>query len=349
MKGIDTEKIYLNLKQSIEILRGKIRTKNIILSKSMAKSNIINDQIQSQNSTNLFSSKSADWSYTKFSTYINQFNTECPLISEEQEENINQNEQNQDSKIEIANKIYQLNKGINYFKLYNIIKINIDLEGESKFWLFLHCEEKFNNKTVVIIISRDNYNRSFISLGTFIGKKDNNNIIYKNNNNINLNENKDYEFVEFKKQELIEENTIKEKNEKYKNIKNEKNNEKIDSIFEQKTTYELNIFDDGEKIICQVKLNNGQNKNEIEGDFFYPVFEYIPEDNNNENETENINVININMKDKDSSSFSGYKLKIGGSGEKCFVNSFCNELNLKNLKFDINNSKQSDCQCCVIL
>ena len=66
----------------------------------MAKSNIINDQIQSQNSTNLFSSKSADWSYTKFSTYINQFNTECPLISEEQEENINQNEQNQDSKKE---------------------------------------------------------------------------------------------------------------------------------------------------------------------------------------------------------------------------------------------------------
>jgi len=348
MKGIDTEKIYINLKQSVQILSGKIKTKNNILSKSIAKSNIIKEQIQSQNSTNLFSSKSADWSYTNFSTYINQFMTECPLISEEPEEIINQNEQNQNSKIEITNKIYQLNKGINYFKLYNIIKINIELEVESKFWLFLHCEEKFNNKTVVIIISRDNYNRSFISLGTFIEKNDNNNIKYKNNNNNYINENKDYEFVEFKKQELIEENTIKEKNEKYKNIISEKNNEKIDSIFEQKITYELNIFDDGEKIICQVKLNNGQNKNEIEGDFFYPVFEYIPDDNNNENETENINVINLNIKDN-SSSFSGYKIKIGGSGEKCVINSFCNELNLKNLKYDFQNNKQSDCQCCVIV
>ena len=348
MKGIDTEKIYINLKQSVQILSGKIKTKNNILSKSIAKSNIIKEQIQSQNSTNLFSSKSADWSYTNFSTYINQFMTECPLISEEPEENINQNEQNQNSKIEITNKIYQLNKGINYFKLYNIIKINIELEVESKFWLFLHCEEKFNNKTVVIIISRDNYNRSFISLGTFIEKNDNNNIKYKNNNNNYINENKDYEFVEFKKQELIEENTIKEKNEKYKNIISEKNNEEIDSIFEQKITYELNIFDDGEKIICQVKLNNGQNKNEIEGDFFYPVFEYIPEDNNNENDTENINVINLNVKDN-SSSFPGYKIKIGGSGEKCIINSFCNELNLKNLKYDFQNNKQSDCQCCVIV
>lgn len=348
MKGIDTEKIYINLKQSVQILSGKIKTKNNILSKSIAKSNIIKEQIQSQNSTNLFSSKSADWSYTNFSTYINQFMTECPLISEEPEEIINQNEQNQNSKIEITNKIYQLNKGINYFKLYNIIKINIELEVESKFWLFLHCEEKFNNKTVVIIISRDNYNRSFISLGTFIEKNDNNNIKYKNNNNNYINENKDYEFVEFKKQELIEENTIKEKNEKYKNIISEKNNEKIDSIFEQKITYELNIFDDGEKIICQVKLNNGQNKNEIEGDFFYPVFEYIPEDNNNENDTENINVINLNVKDN-SSSFPGYKIKIGGSGEKCIINSFCNELNLKNLKYDFQNNKQSDCQCCVIV
>lgn len=342
MKGIDTEKIYINLKESIEILKGKIRAKNNILSKSIAKSNIIKDQIQSQNSTNIFSEKSADWSYTKFSTYKNQFLIECPLITKE-EEKLNQNGQNQDSKIEITNKIYQLNKGINYFKLYNVIKINIDLEGESKFWLFLHCEEKFNNKTVVIIMSRENYNRSFISLGTFIEKKDNNNLIYKNNSNINLNGNKDYEFIEFKKQELMEENTIKEKNESNKNVINEKN----DSIFEQKSTYNLIIFDDGEKINCQVTLNNGQNKNEIEGDFFYPVFEYISEDINDNNETENMDVINLNIKDKDSSYFSGYKLKIGGSGEKCLVNSFCNELNLKSLKYDIHN-KQIDCQCCMI-
>ena len=90
-----------------------------------------------------------------------------------------------------------MNQFVNYSKLNNIIKAQIELEGESKFWLFLHCQGKdYNDKTAVFILSRDKCYRSFISLGTFIEKSEINNI----NNYKNVEEEK-YEFVEFKKQD----------------------------------------------------------------------------------------------------------------------------------------------------
>ena len=346
MIGIHTENIFLEMKSSIEKLKEKIISKNFFINKIEKKSNIKNDLIQYYKVINTFPLKSTKWTFSKFSTYTNDYSTECPNLSEEKidEENYIPIDSNSKS-LEITNNIYQLNEKINYSKLTNLIKVDFELEGNSKFWLFLHCEEKYNNKTGVISISRCGYNRSFISLGTFV-EKSNDNIIKSYNNNINtLSENKEYEFIEFRKQELVEENTVKEKSEKYKKLISEKKIDDIIDIFDKKSNYNLTVNDDGDKIICQIRLNNGENNNEIIGDFFFPVFENFNENNNNELE----NVINLNVKEKDNSiSNSGYTIKIAGSGEKCTVFNFFNELNLKSRKYEIHN-RQADCQCCKIM
>ena len=119
-----------------------------------------------------------------------------------------------------------------------------------------------------------------------------------------------------------------------------------------KSLYDLYVVDDGIKILCNVKLNGGGGTNDTVGDFFYPVFENIYEENNDEeNEFDNIIKLNMNEKDKknkdNNSTNLGYKIKIAGSGDKCTIISFINEFNLKNQKYEYNN-KQADCQCCVI-
>ena len=349
MNGINSENIYTNLKITIEKLKEKITAKNILINKAESKTK--KDQLKYLHLSNTFPSNCINWSFTKFSTYINNINTESPSISQgEEEENFIQNEPNQKSHIDITNKIFQLNQSINYSKLTNSIKAEIELEGESKFWVFLHCEEKnYNHKTGVIILSRENYNRNFISLGTFIEKGENN---IKNNLNT-INQDKNYDFIEFKKQELIEENSVKEKNEKLKKKINEKNINinnisDMEYLYEKKSFMELNVVDDGNKVFCKIKLNEGEYINEIIGDFFFPVFENVLDiKDNNENED---NIINLNIKEKDSLSnnaLHGYKIRIAGSGEKCTVISFNNELTLKNLKYELN--KQTDCQCCEII
>ena len=345
MNGIDTENIYINIRSTIERMKGKIISKNLFLNKMKTNSKKKKEQIDYLKATNLFPSNNKNWTFTKFSTYKNNFLTECPYNSSDEKENFIKSELDQSSHIDITNTIYDLNQCINYSKLNNFIKAEIELEGESKFWIFLHCDEKnYNNKTAVFILSRDISYRSFISLGTFIEKSEITNL----NNNQNLKAENKFEFIEFKKQELIEENTIKEKEEKYIKLLKEQNNDKnIRDIYERKSFYEINIIDDGYKIIFKVKLNNGEYINEIIGDFFSPVFENVNEINNDENENELDNIINLNIKDKDTSnSYPGYKIRIAGSGEKCTVVYFENELNLKNQKFEFN--RDNDCQCCEI-
>lgn len=351
MKGIDMERIYINLKSSSEKIKEKIISKNKKLFKTKSKNK--NDQIKYLKTTSIFPSLNINYSFQKFSTYNNQFYTECPLISSKEENfeifsNINE-------KIEITNKIYDINQRINYYKLNNKIKIQFELEGDSKFWLFLHCEENFNEKTAIIIISKENYDRSYISFGIFLDKNENNNNIINSIDNIDINNiNKNYVFIELKKQELVEENTAKEIKEKNK-INNEINNNEIidDDIYQTKFLYDLDIIDDGIQILCSVKLNRGGGDNDTVGDFFYPVFENIYSENNGtENEFDDIIKLNMNEKDKknkDNNSINnlGYKIKIAGSGDKCSLISFFNELNLKNQKYEFYN-KQADCQCCFI-
>ena len=353
MKGIDIESIYTNLKMTSEKMKEKIILKNKNIFKSESKNK--KEQIKYLKTIFIFPTLNTNYTYKKFSTYTNQFLTECPLITE-MKENF-QNFSNQNTRIEITNKIYDLNHRINYYKLNNKIKIQLELEGDSKFWLFLHCEEKFNDKTAVVLLSKENYDRNFISFGIFLNKNETSNITNSFDGNININinsnENKDYEFIELKKQELVEENTIKEREEKLKKNKEQNNDEIIEeNNYQMKSLYDLYVVDDGIKILCNVKLNGGGGTNDTVGDFFYPVFENIYEENNDEeNEFDNIIKLNMNEKDKknkdNNSTNLGYKIKIAGSGDKCTIISFINEFNLKNQKYEYNN-KQADCQCCFI-
>ena len=100
-----------------------------------------------------------------------------------------------------------------------------------------------------------------------------------------------------------------------------------------------------------MKLNGGGCENNSVGDFFFPVFENLDGENNTEIEFDDIIKLNMNEKDKKNKdnnlSNLGYKIKIAGSGDKCTIIRFSNELNLKNPKFEFNN-KQTDCQCCFI-
>ena len=361
MKGIDMENIYINLKLSSEKIKEKIISKNKKFFKSESKNK--KDQIKFLKTMSIFPSLNINYPFQKFSTYINQFYIECPLISSKEENfeifsNIN------NKKIEITNKIYDTNQRINYYKLNNKIKIRFELEGDSKFWLFLHCEENFNEKTAIIIISKENYDRNFISFGIFLNKNEYGNNMMNSLDNININNinninNNNYEFIELKKQELFEENTVKELKEKNKinneiNNNNDDNNEIIDDDnYQTKSLYDLDIIDDGIKILCSVKLNEGGGENNSIGDFFYPVLENIyGENTGTENEFDDVIKLNMNEKDKknkDNNSInnSGYKIKIAGSGDKCSLISFVNELNLKNQKYEFYN-KQADCQCCFI-
>ena len=113
MKGVDTEKIYIYLKLTSEKTKEKIISKNKILYKSESKNK--KDQIKFLKTTLTFPSLNINYSYKKFSTYTNQFLIECPLISDNS--NFSENFPQENSNIEITNKIYDLNQRINYYKL----------------------------------------------------------------------------------------------------------------------------------------------------------------------------------------------------------------------------------------
>ena len=84
MKGIDTENIYINLIATIKRMKGKIISKNLFLNKIESKSKKKKEQIEYLKATNLFSSNNTNWTFTKFSTYKNNFLIECPHNSSEE-------------------------------------------------------------------------------------------------------------------------------------------------------------------------------------------------------------------------------------------------------------------------
>ena len=132
MNGIDSENLFISMKLSIERIKEKIISKNITLRKNELKSKIKKEQIEYLKTTTVFPKNNQDWVYSKFSTYLNNFNTECPKISKEKELNFITPEQNQKPDIDITNYIYQLNQSINYYKLNNIINAKIELKRRIK-------------------------------------------------------------------------------------------------------------------------------------------------------------------------------------------------------------------------
>lgn len=356
MEDFGTENFYMDLKnKSKDLIKRILATKSIYEKKGSSKNK---EYLKKVKVKNIFPKEYYNWYNKSFKTYINNNFFECPIISDEEWA---KNEINHKSSIELRNLIFKLNNEIYYEYFDNIINAEILLKGESKFWIFLHCEEKINDKTAVIIVSKQEFSkRCYVSLGSFINKKNYNNKneknslfesmtdtsrlmnissngIYNIDNNIDLNDNNnynnnfsiinneesnEYEFIVFKIQELVEEISLKDKKEKKKKeVLNNDNN---------KSRLNIKIFDDGQTIIVKIILNDGSYENEIKGDFFIPAF----------------NIENLkNFKENKNS--NGFKIMIAGSGEGCGVILFSNEINYKSKK-NYYNKYRNDCQCCII-
>lgn len=367
MENIGTENIYLYLKSRAKKLKEIFLSKKSSLSQSLKKGQ--NENINKAN--NIFPMNNTNWYYNTFTTYMNNNSIECPNSPSE---NWYQSSSDKKGPMGLKNSIYQLKDEINYEYFDNIIKAEIILKGESTFWLFLHCGEKFNDRTAVIAISKEDFSqRCFISLGTFINKELNrnksnvknylnnsnsntnkkmklninnidNNIDYNdinldNNfdyNNIQINNNytNDYEYIIFRKQELVEEISLEDRKEKLK--KNKKGEDKYYLYNGEKNTCYLNIivYDDGQNIDVKIKVNDGKYENEIKGDFFIPSYD--------------LGNISVNSSIDESYKLEGSKMMIAGSGDECKIQYLFNEIYYKEVKLGPPYKKQNDCQCCII-
>ena len=367
MENIGTENIYLYLKSRAKKLKEIFLSKKSSLSQSLKKGQ--NENINKAN--NIFPMNNTNWYYNTFTTYMNNNSIECPNSPSE---NWYQSSSDKKGPMELKNTIYQLKDEINYEYFDNIIKAEIILKGESTFWLFLHCGEKFNDRTAVIAISKEDFSqRCFISLGTFINKELNrnksndknylnnsnsntnkkmklninnidNNIDYNdinldnnfdyNNIQINNNYSNDYEYIIFRKQELVEEISLEDRKEKLK--KNKKGENKYYLYNGEKNTCYLNIivYDDGQNIDVKIKVNDGKYENEIKGDFFIPSYD--------------LGNISVNSSIDESYKLEGSKMMIAGSGDECKIQYLFNEIYYKEVKLGPPYKKQNDCQCCII-
>ena len=355
MEGIDSEHIYRQLKlQSKQIGEKNSAEKSFLLQNK-------NTNINNYKRINIFPLKNTKWFYNSFNTYFNKNNLECPNISEE---NWLQSSSNKKPPIELRNLIYSFEEEINYEQFNNLVRANIMLKGESKFWIFLHCEEKFNDKTAVITISKEEFcKRCFVSLGTFVDKqpkKIEKNILneslintsrimsasssayhnFDNNIDINVENNLDNNY------DYDNNININNINDQYEFVifktqelveeisltdKKEKQKNNFYHIYENLCYLNIIAFDDGQEINVKIKLNDGKYVNEIKGDFFVPAIDFG-----------NVSIISGSYKPH------GYKIMIAGSGEGCRLVSFSNEIYLKLQKRGYKRM-ENDCQCCNII
>ena len=362
MEGINSEYIYKQLKlKSKQIKEKTSNEKSLILKNSKIKKNI---KINNSKRTNIFPEENNKWFYNSFNTYFNKNDFECPSISEEK---WLKNASDKKVPIELRNLIYSLEEEIYYEQFNNLIKANITLKGESKFWIFLHCEEKINEKTVVITISKDEFSkRCFVSLGTFVDKQltyNEKNILNENHMNtsrrVSVNSNTFHNIdnnIDNNVENNLDNNYDYDNSININNIDNQyeyiifKTQELVEEIsLKDKKGKEKNmdynrynsddnvcflniiVFDDGQRINVKIKLNDGKYENEIKGDFFIPTIDFG-----------NVSIISGNYK------FHGYKIMIAGSGEGCKVIYFSNEIDIKLQKNGFKNG-QNDCQCCNII
>lgn len=320
MNKMSKEEIYINLIRINDIEKQKYMFKNRINNRT--ETNLSKDSNKILKKVNIFPIKNKSWTYNNFLTFKTNYKIESPLINDNK--NFIECEPNKKLPLEITGYIYQLDENINYNKYDNVIKGEIELKENSNFWLFFHCDDNynFNNKTAVIILSRK-HNKNFISLGCFIQSE------------------KEYEFMIFKKQELIEKNDDKNKDNKI-NILNK---------YEDKSNFIFNFFDNGDKIECKINLNENKYINEITGDFFFPILDDVITQGNYDikNGKDIENVINLNINENNNSINNGYKIKMAGSGYNCTIISFGNELNPKNQKLEFQTRQGGEnCHCCKI-
>ena len=234
MDSFDTNLETLYLKQKQKKKANNLKIEDNIQYKNYYPKSEISSAIKNLDIMN----DSNKWLYTTFGTYINSKDIECPKISNNEWNNVNLKQQN----IEARNLIFQSEK-INYEIVNNTLKANVILKGCSSFWIFLHCKELFDEETIIIVFSKDEFSKKyFISSGTFI----------KNEKNDN------YEFVIFQKEQILKEEIYTIQNDKYEN--------------NDACNIQITIYDSGlENLRIISKVNEGKFENELNCKFVVPV------------------------------------------------------------------------------
>ena len=304
----DLESIYSSLRKNVK----KIQKDNEIIIDQYLYSHK-NSELNKEEIKNCLKfipfNENTYWSYSTFSTSINKNNIEYPEILSNSWTLIYPNVNNG---MDITNKIFVSEESINYKYVNNLIKANILLQGDGMFWIFLHLNRVFDDKTIVILFSKKQfYQRVTMSIGSFV-KSDNFNNYKENGNN----------FFLFQKQQLIKSYKIQKHPNQYDKY------EKKDICL-----IRITITDEGfEKIKINAKLNDGEEDNELIGRIYKQVYLL-----------DNIEQSNTNTEAED----KNYRVMIAGNGEFCKVNSFYCETSLK--KYIGNNDMKEECNCCKII
>ncbi len=125
--------------------------------------------VQSNQRVVKFSPDNNQWVYTTFSTLLNKkTKEESPLIVNDTWSESNAKASNG---IELRNLIFQTEETFNYYITYNKIKANVILKNDSSFWIFLHSQNSFSERTATIHFSKEEFSqRIFISFGIFYNK-----------------------------------------------------------------------------------------------------------------------------------------------------------------------------------
>lgn len=239
-KRLDTIEAYNYLTQKVskEIQRC-IENQYSSPSSSSAKEKYTEEDKCNAIKTFFFEGESTKWLYTTFGTIKDDREIDCPKIV-----NLSWSQRIPmvNNPIEIRNLIFQIYDNINYDLVNNKISTTFFLKGESSFWLFLHCNNNFDDKTIVILICKEEEftENVSVSIGTFINKSNNN----KN------------ELYFFQKQQLI------------KNYKVSDRLYNPDDICKVK----LIVYDEGKaNVKIKAVLDDGEAKNELNGNFCMPV------------------------------------------------------------------------------
>ena len=316
MSDLDISTDNLNIEGIYQSIRNKLKNINnnelLIDHNLLAQDNFesYKEEIKSAIKYIPFNEK-ANWNYSTFSTSINKYNIEYPEILSS---TWTPTCLDSDNGMDITNKIFECEETIDYRLVNNIIKANILLKGDGMFWIFLHLNHKFNDKTIVILFSKNEYSqRVAMCLGSFIKSDYTNSSIEKGNN-----------FFIFQKQQLI------------KSYKREKNPKEIDNYEKDDSCLiKITIIDEGYNEIKIIsKLNNGEENNELIGKIYEPVANLDNFDSNS-------------IKNNDEE--NNYRVMLAGSGLFCKLNNFYCETKLKNYFENNKNENGVICQCCKII
>lgn len=223
---------------------------------------------------------------------------------------------------EICNLIFRSNEDINYKIVNNTLKSTVILKGESEFWIFLHCKEKFDDETIVILFSKTEFTEVVnMSLGLFIKTKDGNNDIDDESND------SEFSFRIFHTMQLIK---------SYNNNPNASINSKYENS--DSCMVKIVVIDEGnENIKVSAWVNEGDAENQLNGNFCKQVIF-------NDSQDKIKNSSNFDLSNKN------YKVMIAGSGAHCKVTHFSCETNFKDNIDYVNGCKQgfNSCNCCLI-